>query len=290
MYLPVVSRSQDQYLMEINRFPLLSKEEEYELAMRFRWENDLEAAHRLICSNLRFVVKVAHEYRNYGFRLLDLIQEGNIGLMMAVKKFDPQKGVRLISYAVRWIRAYIQDFIIRSWSLVKLGTTQAQRKLFYKLGQAERALPYQDFNYEKVAGSLGVTSAELKEMEVRRGDRDLSLDKEIGEEGSVTHLDCLADGRPNQEELIGEHEEKLSTARKVQEALRRLSLRERFIIEKRLLAEKPLTLQEIGDRLHLSRERVRQLEKAALAKSRKSIGALKKELTFKEAYNTRTSR
>lgn len=272
MYLPVLSRSLDQYLMETNRFPLLSREEENALAMRFRREKDLEAAHRLICSNLRFVVKVAYEYRNYGLRFLDLIQEGNIGLMMAVKKFDPQKGVRLISYAVRWIRAYIQDFIIRSWSLVKLGTTQAQRKLFYKLGRAQRALPYQNFDYEKVAGDLGVTAAELREMEVRKDERDISLDEEICQGGYVTHLDCLTDNRPNQEELIGEQEEKLAREQKIKRALAKLNFRERFIIEKRLLADKPLTLQEIGDRFHVSRERVRQMEKAALTKLRKGIG------------------
>lgn len=274
MYLPVISNSLDHYLIEINRFPLLSREEEQKLARRYCRNKDLEAAHRLICCNLRFVVKVAHEYRHYGLRFLDLVQEGNIGLMMAVKKFDPTRGVRLISYAVRWIRAYIQEFIIRSWSLVKLGTTQTQRKLFYKLGQARRALPYQNFDYEKVASALGVTAAELKEMEVRRGERDLSLDEEIGEGSPVTHLDCLTDGRPNQEELLGEHQEELAQRQKVKQALRGLNFRERFIIEKRILADNPLTLQEVGDRFHLSRERVRQLEKAALAKLRKGLAGV----------------
>ena len=130
----------DRYVSEINRYKLLTREGEMELALRYRDASDLQAAHKLVVSNLRFVVKIAHEYRGYGFKLLDLIQEGNIGLMMAVKKFDPSKGYRLISYAVWWIRAYIQNFIIRSWSLVKLGTTQAQRKLFFKLrSERERA-------------------------------------------------------------------------------------------------------------------------------------------------------
>lgn len=274
MYLPVISNSLDHYLMEINRFPLLSREEEQELARRYYRNKDLEAAHRLICCNLRFVVKVAHEYRHYGLRFLDLVQEGNIGLMMAVKKFDPTRGVRLISYAVRWIRAYIQEFIIRSWSLVKMGTTQTQRKLFYKLGQARRALTYHNFDYEKVASALGVTAAELKEMEVRRGERDLSLDEKIGEGSPVTHLDCLTDGRPNQEELLGERQEKLAQRQKVKQALRGLNFRERFIIEKRILADNHLTLQEVGDRFHLSRERVRQIEKAALAKLRKGLAVV----------------
>ena len=140
LQLPVAPDSFEHYMSQIHRFPLLSREEEQQLALRYRHEGDLEAAHTLICANLRFVVKIANEYRRYGMKLLDLVQEGNIGLMMAVKKFDPQRGIRLISYAVWWIRAYIQNFIIRSWSLVKLGTTQAQNKLFFKLGQARQAM------------------------------------------------------------------------------------------------------------------------------------------------------
>ena len=133
MKLPVVTGTLDLYITEINRFPLLTPEEEFKLAMRLKKDNDMEAAEKLIVSNLRFVVKIAHEYRNYGFKLADLIQEGNIGLIHAVKKFDPEKGYRLISYAVWWIRAYIQNYLIKSWSIVKIGTTQAQRKLFFKL-------------------------------------------------------------------------------------------------------------------------------------------------------------
>ncbi len=140
MKLPVVTGTLDLYITEINRFPLLTAEEEFKLAMHLKKDNDMEAAEKLIVSNLRFVVKIAHEYRNYGFKLADLIQEGNIGLIHAVKKFDPEKGYRLISYAVWWIRAYIQNYLIKSWSIVKIGTTQAQRKLFFKLSQAKKQL------------------------------------------------------------------------------------------------------------------------------------------------------
>ncbi|MGV8059471.1 MAG: sigma-70 family RNA polymerase sigma factor [Smithellaceae bacterium] len=139
MKLPVVTGTLDLYITEINRFPLLTPEEEFKLAVRLKKHNDMDAAETLIVSNLRFVVKIAHEYRNYGFKLADLIQEGNIGLIHAVKKFDPYKGYRLISYAVWWIRAYIQNYLIKSWSIVKIGTTQAQRKLFFKLSQAKKA-------------------------------------------------------------------------------------------------------------------------------------------------------
>jgi len=140
LQLPSVTSTLDIYIAQINRYAILSADEEFRFAVKFKKYNDMEAAEKLVVSNLRFVVKIAHEYRNYGVKLADLIQEGNIGLMHAVKKFDPYKGYRLISYAVWWIRAYIQNFIIKSWSLVKIGTTQAQRKLFFKLGQAKRKL------------------------------------------------------------------------------------------------------------------------------------------------------
>ena len=140
MKLPIFTGTLDLYIAEINRFPILTPEEEFKLAMRLKKDNDMEAAEKLIVSNLRFVVKIAHEYRSYGFKLADLIQEGNIGLIHAVKKFDPEKGYRLISYAVWWIRAYIQNYLIKSWSIVKIGTTQAQRKLFFKLNQARKQL------------------------------------------------------------------------------------------------------------------------------------------------------
>src|SRR3972149_1183067 len=178
-HLPAVKNSLETYLVQINQFSLVGQEEEFKLAVRYRKYNDIEAAHKLITSNLRFVVKVAFEYKSYGAKLLDLIQEGNIGLMMAVKKFNPYKGYRFISYAIWWIRAYIQNFIIKSWSLVKIGTTQAQKKLFYKIGKVRKALEADgesEAKYEHLASDLDVTKKDIIEMEQRMSSRDLSLD------------------------------------------------------------------------------------------------------------------
>src|SRR5512145_2381641 len=193
------------YLSEINRFPLLM-EEEQRLARRFCADGDTRSAHRLVTANLRFVVKVAYEYRSYGFRMADLIQEGNIGLMKAVQKFDPDKGIRLISYAVWWIRAYIQNYILKSWSLVKLGTTQAQRKLFFSLARTRREL--EKFgstdtnlvNVEEIARRLHVKPGEVREMEQRMGGRDLSLDAPMGEDGGNTHVDFVVSGAITQDD------------------------------------------------------------------------------------------
>ncbi len=187
------------YLSEINRYSLLKVEEEQKLARRFA-KGDFQAGHRLVTANLRFVVKVAYEYRSYGIRMSDLIQEGNIGLMKAVQKFDADKGIRLISYAVWWIRAYIQNYILKSWSLVKLGTTQAQRKLFFSLARTRRELEKYNATdsaipVEEIARRLRVKPTEVREMEQRMGGRDLSLDAPMGEDGSSTHVDFVASVR-----------------------------------------------------------------------------------------------
>ena len=270
MQVPVVSDSFEHYMAQIHHFPLLSREEELELALRYRRDGELEAAHRLICANLRFVVKVANEYRSYGMKLLDLVQEGNIGLMMAVRKFDPQRGIRLISYAVWWIRAYIQNFIIRSWSLVKLGTTQAQKKLFFKLGQARQAIQRLGgrADAEKLATELTVRAEEIEQMTVRIAGRDASLDLELGEGDGYSLLDTLADQRQNQEELLMEQECEEQLSAQVETALATLNARERRIVRDRILSESPRTLQELADDYGISRERVRQLEKQALTKLR----------------------
>lgn len=186
MNLPAVTDVLDLYIAEINRFPILTADEEFKLAVRFKKQKDLKAAEKLVTSNLRFVVKIAYEYNNYGIKLVDLIQEGNIGLMHAVKKFDPYKGFRLISYAVWWIRAYIQNFIIRSWSIVKIGTTQAQRKLFFKLNQVKnrlQALSQKNPDLKEVADLLNVKEKEIEEMDRRLSGRDLSLDVTMNDEG-----------------------------------------------------------------------------------------------------------
>ena len=267
---PIVADSFEHYMTQVHRFPLLSREEEQRLALRYRRSGDLEAAHTLICANLRFVVKIANEYRSYGMKLLDLVQEGNIGLMMAVKKFDPERGIRLISYAVWWIRAYIQNFVIRSWSLVKLGTTQAQKKLFFKLGQARQAVQRLggEADAEELAEQLTVRTDEIEEMAVRLAGRDASLDVELVEGDDYSLLDTLADQRSNQEELLIEKETEVLLSDRVQQALATLNAREQRIVHDRILAEDPRTLQQLADDYGISRERVRQLEKQALGKLR----------------------
>jgi RNA polymerase sigma-32 factor len=260
-------------MVQVNRFDLLSAEEEYDLAIRHLQNGDMEAAHRLICANLRFVVKVANEYRGYGLRLLDLVQEGNIGLMMAVKKFDPTRGTRLITYAVWWIRAYIQNYIMRSWSLVKIGTTQMQKKLFFKLAQTRNALRNLTGTeqIEEIANELEVNEDVVAEMTQRMGRRDASLDVELTEGEGYTLLNTLADESSNQEELLLAHEEQRLNAERTSAALAVLKPRERQIIEQRILAEAPSTLQDLADEFDISRERVRQIEQNALRKLRTAI-------------------
>jgi RNA polymerase sigma-32 factor len=269
---PAVADNMTLYLAEINRFPVLSNEEEYLLAVKFYEEKDLEAAHRLITGNLRFVVKIAAEYRSYGMKMLDVIQEGNIGLMMAVRKFNPYKGFRLISYAVWWIRAYIHNYIISTWSLLKIGTTQAQKKLFFKLNQAKNAIKRMTGadDLEATAISLDVKESEVEEMEQRmRG--EYSLDAEIVDGEGFTLLENLADDRQNQEELLGDFQEQALLRREIGQALTGLNEKERYVIEQRVVADNPVTLQEIADHFSISRERVRQIEEGALKKLRTSL-------------------
>jgi len=272
--LPVVKNSLQSYLIQINQFPLLTQEEEFQLAVTYRKYNDLKSAQKLITSNLRFVVKVAFEYKSYGVKLLDLVQEGNIGLMMAVKKFDPYKGYRFISYAIWWIRAYIQNFIIKSWSLVKIGTTQAQKKLFYKIGKVRKALESEgdsEKKYELLAKNLDVSKSDIIEMEQRMSSRDFSLDAPFDEDHELTHLDLLQENSLNQEEALVREEEKEIREREVVNAMKRLNEKEVYVIKNRIMADSPLTLQEIGNHLKLSRERVRQIESEALKKLKKEI-------------------
>jgi len=281
--LPSSSGSLERYLAEINKYPLLTPEEEQSLARHFRQKGDSRSAHRLVTANLRFVVKVAYEYRSYGFRVADLVQEGNIGLMKAVQKFDPDKGIRLISYAVWWIRAYIQNYILKSYSLVKLGTTQAQRKLFFSLARTKRELDKLSAehgadsdgeNASKIAKKLKVKASEVEEMSQRMGARDFSLDAPMGEDGSYTHLDLLVGEGPTQDhELAVAQQEKVVQGR-IGEALARLDPRERYIIENRIMNDQPLTLKELGEHFGCSRERARQLESRAKDKLKRELEAL----------------
>ncbi len=266
--------SGESYLREINQVPLLTPEEEFKLAARYRKYNDREAAEKLVTSNLRFVVKVAFEYKTYGIKLLDLVQEGNIGLMMAVKKFDPYKGYRFISYAVWWIRAYIQNFIVKSWSLVKIGTTQAQKKLFYKIGKVRKALEADgesEAKHEHLASDLDVTKADIVEMEQRMAARDLSLDSPLDDDYELTHLDFLQESSLNQEESLALEQERKILEREVLSAMKHLNQNETYVIKNRIMSDSSLTLREIGNHLKLSRERVRQIESEALKKLRKKI-------------------
>ena len=278
MKLPVVTGTLDLYINEINRFALLTPEEEFKLAVRLKKYNDMEAAEKLIVSNLRFVVKIAHEYRNYGFKLADLIQEGNIGLIHAVKKFDPYKGYRLISYAVWWIRAYIQNYLIKSWSIVKIGTTQAQRKLFFKLSQAKKQLESISKTkpeFAEIASSLGVKGSEVAEMDLRMGSRDVSLHEYIGDDGENSHIDFLAFEGENQEVSLIKNEERSLVKQNITAALTTLNEREAYIILNRVMADNPETLQKIGDKYNITRERARQIEKQALKKVQLALPYLK---------------
>jgi len=274
MNLPAVKDTLDLYIVEINRFPILTADEEFKLAVQFKKHKDLKAAEKLVTANLRFVVKIAYEYNNYGIKLVDLIQEGNIGLMHAVKKFDPYKGFRLISYAVWWIRAYIQNFIIRSWSMVKIGTTQAQRKLFFKLNQVKnklQALSQRNPDLKEVADLLNVKEREIEDMDRRLSNRDLSLDVSISDEGETTYLDHLVYEGESQEETLIRKEEKSLVRRDIAGALARLNERENYIVKHRVMSDKPETLQQIGDRFKITRERARQIEQEALKKLRKAL-------------------
>ncbi|MGI9535348.1 MAG: RNA polymerase sigma factor RpoH [Thermodesulfobacteriota bacterium] len=274
--LPATTNSLERYLAEISNNPVLSREEEYELAMRYKNDGDLESARKLVSSNLKFVVRISNEYKNYGINMMDIIQEGNIGLMQAVKGFDPTKGYRLISYAVWWIRAYIQNYLIKSWSLVKVGTNQAQRKLFYKLRSTKNALDkggeiISDEDYSKIAAELGVREKDVIEMDQRMSKKDLSLDARVSDDQESTYINYLEDEDSNQEDLIAKNQIKSTVKENISPILDTLKDREKYIIENRILTDSPLTLEEIGNKYKISRERVRQIENAALKKIKKAF-------------------
>ncbi len=263
------------YLKEIQSYPVLSPEEERRIAIKYYETKDIDLAKTLVTANLRFVVKIANEYAGYGFNIMDLIQEGTIGLMMAVKKFNPYKNFRLISYAVWWIRAYIQAYIMNNYSLIKVGTTQNQRKLFYNLAKIKRELELKGEEGptpEAIAEVLDVKPVEVSEMEMRLAGKDFSLEY-TAPDSEQRLLDTLPDTRVNYVEQIEEEDERIFNAQIVREALSKLNEKERFIIEKRILEENPMTLQEIGEILGITRERVRQIEARALRKLKDIISS-----------------
>ena len=253
-----------QYLAEIRKYPLLSKEEEKKLAVRYYETKDPEAAERLVTSNLRFVVKVASDYAKFGSRMIDLVQEGNVGLMHAVREFNPYKGVRLITYAVWWIRGYIQDYLMKQYSMVKIGTTQNQRKLFYQLQKQKAELEAMGFDsgIKQLSGKLGIPEKEVEEMSRRMSGRDLSLDQPVGDEGQgATFIDLQSDEYERSvDETLGHHEELSILTEHIEKLKPDLNERENFLLEKRLLSDEPMTLQEIGDKYGITREAVRQME------------------------------
>ncbi|GJM15266.1 MAG: RNA polymerase sigma factor RpoH [Thermodesulfobacteriota bacterium] len=264
------------FLKEIEKYPVLNKEEEYKLALRYHEDKDLEAANTLVVSNLRFVVKIAREYLSYGFPLSDLVQEGTIGLMKAVKKFDPYKGYRLISYAVWWIRAGIQNHIMKFWSQVKIGTTQAQRKLFHKIGKAKKELNIEnnemtEQEVSKVAKLFGVKDKDVIDMEFRMASRDYSLDATSTEDNTVTYLDVLSDDRANQENILESIEASELSNQGIKNGFEKLSAREQKVIESRYLKNPPEKLRELGEELGISKERVRQIEVHALKKLKGAV-------------------
>lgn len=262
------------YLRQLERFPLLSAVEERQLGGLWQRCRDVAAARRMVTANLRFVVKIALEYRSYGVRLLDLIQEGNLGLIIAVKRFDPQRGVRFTTYAVWWIRAYIQEHIRRSWSLVRFGTTRAEQRCFYRLRRERHRLERngQPVEVPELARALGVRPQELEAIEARITRRDLSLDEPVFSDTEETRGDRIADERRGPESEVAERELVEHARIGISRALGALDAREQLIIRQRFLNGRAATLKELGDFLGISRERVRQLEARAMAKMRLRLG------------------
>jgi RNA polymerase sigma-32 factor len=269
------------YMAEVARHPVLSREEEHELAVRYRETGDLSAAYRLVASNLRLVVKIAHEYRRAAFQLLDLVQEGNLGLMQAVKKYDPMKGVKLSSYAAWWIRAYIIRFVMENWRLVKLGTTQAQRKLFFNLAKEREKLLARGIEPTPrlLARNLDVEEQDVVEMTGRMAADDLSLDAPVhagDDEAGQSRLERVAAaGAPAADVALGDEElKRLFREQLAAFAATLTDEKERYVFEHRLLppeGTEPLTLQEIGDRFRLTRERARQIEAKLTARLREHV-------------------
>jgi RNA polymerase sigma-32 factor len=278
--LPIVSEGGlARYLAEIRKFPLLDPQEEYMLAKRWREHEDTEAAHKLVTSHLRLVAKIAMGYRGYGLPISEVIAEGNIGLMQAVKRFEPERGFRLATYAMWWIRASIQEYILRSWSLVKMGTTAAQKKLFFNLrrvkGQIE-ALDEGDLKPDQVktiAHRLGVPEAEVISMNRRLASPDSSLNSPVGGESDSEWQDWLADETLDQETQLAESEELEERRTLLSTALEELTPRERDILEARRLRDDPVTLEDLSVKYDISRERVRQIEVRAFEKLQEKMKA-----------------
>ena len=268
-----------RYLTEIRKFPLLSAQDEYMFAKRWQEHEDPEAARHLVTSHLRLVAKIAMGYRGYGLPVSEIVSEGNVGLMQAVKRFEPDKGFRLATYAMWWIRAAIQEYVLRSWSMVKLGTTAAQKKLFFNLRKAKNhigAIEEGDLTPEHVAtltDRLGVTERELTEMNRRLSGGDASLNAPLRSEGESEWQDWLADDAPDQETRLAEREEMGDRHNLLEKAMGELTEREQEIIRARRLRDEPSTLEDLSQKFGISRERVRQIEVRAFEKLQKAMMA-----------------
>ena len=276
--LPIVAGESglSRYLSEIKRFPMLEPQEEYMLAKRWREHGDREAAHKLVTSHLRLVAKIAMGYRGYGLPIGEVISEGNVGLMQAVRRFEPDKGFKLATYAMWWIRASIQEYILRSWSLVKMGTTASQKKLFFNLRKAKSRISaldegdLRDDQVTTIATRLGVAKQDVIDMNRRLGG-DASLNAPLREEGEGEWQDWLVDDSPSQESVLADREEADVRLAALKSALRVLNPRERRIFEARRLAEDPVTLEELSAEFGVSRERVRQIEVRAFEKVQAAV-------------------
>jgi RNA polymerase sigma-32 factor len=266
-----------RYLSEIRNFPMLEPEQEYMLAKRWREHEDADAAHKLVTSHLRLVAKIAMGYRGYGLPVNEIVSEGNVGLMQAVKRFEPDKGFRLATYAMWWIRASIQEYILRSWSLVKIGTTAAQKKLFFNLRKAKssiKAIEDGDLrpeNVKQIATKLGVTEEEVISMNRRLAAPDHSLNAPLRADSEGEWQDFLVDDSPNQETMLADREEKDDRSELLAEGMKALNERERNILTARRLKEDPATLEDLSKEYDISRERVRQIEVRAFDKLQRAI-------------------
>ena len=282
MQLPVLSSEGNLaiYLQEIKKFPILTAEEEYMLAKRYKEHGDTEAAHKLVTSHLRLVAKIAMGYRGYGLPVTDLISEGNVGIMQAVKKFDPERGFRLATYAMWWIRAQIQEYVLHSWSLVKIGTTAAQKKLFFNLKKLKNQLSSIDSgdlspeNAREIATRLNVKEGEVLDMNNRLFSGDQSLNVQVGDEGDTEWQDMLIDSNETHDNLIANKDELKYRKKIFEQAIEILNEREKEIITLRKLQDKPVKLEELSKKFNISRERVRQIEEKAFEKLQKQVSAI----------------
>ncbi|MDR2934146.1 MAG: RNA polymerase sigma factor RpoH [Rickettsiales bacterium] len=281
-YIPAIRGKNDlaYFLNEVNKYPMLTEAEEKALALRYYNDGDLDAAHTLVTSHLRMVVKIAYQYRGYGLPVADMISEGSIGLMRAVKKFDPNKGFRFSTYALWWVKAQINEFVLNSWSMVKIGTTAAQKKLFFNLRKLKDKLnifsgrDLTDDETQLIADNLGVKSNEVRDMNLRLShSSDFSLNNKVGfDDGDgLEHGDNLASEDMNAEELLIKNDSENFHKRIILEALEHLTEREREIIKMRKLTDKPMLLDDLGIMFGISKERVRQIEEAALKKMQKFL-------------------